>query len=428
MTLTLRIENYDRLPDGGPTTTTVTQQGLTVGRSTAMDWTLPDPQKHISSHHFDIAYKDGAYWLTDVSTNGVFLDGQRHRLEGAHMIRQGDRFQVGHYFIGVSLGAGAAAAAPGETPATPPPPAFDDSDPWAVASAPAAPIDPNPRPDPRAFEDFASDFIVNPLPVTPPPAPPQPAPSAPPVPAAAPSPFGNSDSPFGAAPPAVAPAPAAPPAAVAPAPQAPRQPPAPAAPATPGPDQGAAIVTAFCEAAGLQTPEGANAEDAIALARELGATMKVAAAELMTLLQDRAAAKKFTRGGDRTMMGAIGNNPLKFLPDPTQALEVMFLRPRDGFLPGGQGMTAALEDVKTHQLAVFAAIQPALIKLLEDISPEAIEETTGGGLLAGGRRKSWDEFVKRWDAKVGDHENGMLDVFLAHFAESYAAAVDAAKK
>ena len=156
--------------------------------------------------------------------------------------------------------------------------------------------------------------------------------------------------------------------------------------------------------------------------------MQQAAAELMALLQDRAAAKQFTRGGDRTMMGAANNNPLKFLPDPAQALEVMFLQPRDGFLTGGEGMTAALKDVKTHQMAVFAAIQPALIKLLEDLSPEAIEEATGAGLLAGGRRKSWDEFVKRWDAKAANTENGMLDVFLRHFAESYAAAVAASRE
>ena len=410
MTLTLRIENYDSLPDGGPTSATVSGKGMTVGRSTSMDWTLPDPQRHISSHHFDVTYRDNAYWLTDVSTNGVFLDGQRHRIEGAHQIRPGDRFQVGHYFIGATLDSAQAAS-----PQPARPPAFDDADPWAISSAPVAPIDPNPRPNPRAFEDFSSEFIVNP--VAPPPAPtpaPQPAPehpSAAPIPAA-PSPFGNSASPFSQ------------PAPVAPA--APQPAPAPAArPATP-PDNSAAIIAAFCEGAGIAPPD--TPVDATALARELGKTMQAVSVDLMAMLQDRAAAKKFTRGGDRTMMGAANNNPLKFLPDPAQALEVMFTRPRPGFMPGGEGMTAAMGDVKLHQMAVFAAIQPALIKLLADLSPEAIEEATGSGLLAGGRRKSWDEFVKRWDAKVADHENGMLDVFLKHFAESYAAAVAAARR
>ena len=418
MTLTLRIENYDSLPDGGPTSATVTHAGMTVGRSTAMDWTLPDPQKHISGHHFDISYRDGSYWLTDVSTNGVFLDGQRHRIEGAYQLKQGDRFQVGVYFIGVTIGAGAPAA-PRPSTMTPAP-EFDDNDPWAVSSAPAAPIDVSPRPDPRAFEDFASDFIVNPVAPQPAPAP-APQPSAAPIPAAAPSPFGGSDSPFGDSPIPAAPMP------TAQQPTAPQPTPAAAPPPQPA-DNGAAILAAFCEGAGLPPPPPGSTVDGTALARELGRTMQMAAAELMALLQDRAAAKKFTRGGDRTMMGAANNNPLKFLPDPAQALEVMFLQPRDGFMAGGDGMRAALTDVKTHQMAVFAAIQPALIKLLEDLSPEAIEEATGGGLLAGGRRKAWDEFVKRWDEKVANHENGMLDVFLRHFAESYAAAVAAARK
>lgn len=455
MTLTLQIENYDRLPDGGPISATVTGKGMSVGRSNSMDWTLPDPQRHISSHHFEISFRDGTYYLTDMSTNGVFLDGQRHRLEGDYALKQGDRFQVGNYFIGVTLGAAAAQPAPRAptaAPTPPPPPAFDDADPWAVSSAPAAPIDPNPRPSQDAFADFASEFIVNPI-QEPTPAPPPP-PAAAPVPPAAPSPFGGSDSPF-ASPPAPAPQPGlqspsplgpastpshlsqppqfglppVPPAA-APAEPAPR--PAPAAPPAPaptpaGPDH-QAILAAFYEGAGLAVPAGAAQTDPVALARELGQTMRTAATELMALLQDRAAAKQFTRSGDRTMMSAANNNPLKFLPDPNEALKVMFVEPRPGFMTGGEGVASALRDVKLHQMAVFAAIQPALIKLLEDLAPEAIEEASGGGLLQGGRRKAWDEFVKRWDAKVANHDNGMLDVFLKHFAESYAAAVAAARR
>ena len=51
-------------------------------------------------------------------------------------------------------------------------------------------------------------------------------------------------------------------------------------------------------------------------------------------------------------------------------------------------------------------------------------------MLGGGanKKKAWDTYVERWDAKAGKHENGMLDVFLANFAESYAAAVAAARK
>ena len=103
MTLTLRIENYDVLPDGGPTSITVQNKGLQAGRSTGMDWTLPDPQRFISSHHFSIEFRDGGYFLVDTSANGKFLDGQKHRIDGSHRLNAGDRFQVGHYFIVVQM-------------------------------------------------------------------------------------------------------------------------------------------------------------------------------------------------------------------------------------------------------------------------------------------------------------------------------------
>ncbi len=419
MTLTLKIDNYDVLQDGGPTFVTVTGKGLQIGRSTSMDWTLPDPERHISSHHFSIEYRDSAYFLVDCSTNGVFLDGQRHRIEGAHRLQSGDRFQVGHYYV-VATVEGAApkptgftptAATPAAAPAPMAPPA-DDHDPWSMG-APATPINPNPTPNRDPFADFSQDFIVNPH-----------APVASPAPAPVPQPSQQgSASPFGDAP-AAAPAPGM-------QPMVPQAAPPPAAAPMPGQAQAAAgnVLAAFCEGAGL--PAGSyGAADAEALARELGRTMRVASQELMAMLQDRASAKKFTRGGERTMMGNTENNPLKFLPDAAQALEVMFLQPRPGFMEGGTGMDAALRDVRTHQMAVFAAIQPALIQLLADLSPEAIEEDAGsGGLLSGGgKRKAWDTFVERWDGKVGAHENGMLGAFLEHFAESYRTAVQSAKR
>lgn len=99
MTLILRIENYDQLENGGPTMLQLDQHGASVGRRSSMNWVLPDPTKMISGHHFDIAYEDGTYWITDVSTNGTFVHGQRHRLDGRQPLRGGERFAVGHYII-----------------------------------------------------------------------------------------------------------------------------------------------------------------------------------------------------------------------------------------------------------------------------------------------------------------------------------------
>lgn len=519
MSLTLRIDNYDRLQDGGPIEVTVDRRGLSAGRAIGMDWVLPDPERQISKHHFDVAFRDGAYWLSDLSTNGVFVNGQRYRLDGPHRLAQGDRLQVGPYLISVIVGVGAglgagmpagygggydASGAMPYAPAAPPAADFGD-DPWAVDLPPVPPIDPLPRAARPAQPDFTSDFISTPVAAPPAaftPPPPVAFPGAaaglrtggfgaldggqalgtgldaPPVPGAgfpAPTGPGLDAAPLGgvaSGPPVAGPPLAAPPLAVPPSPApsmaglsvAPRpfpapadgglahvpmpmpsapQRPAPAAPVSPAaappmpqpapisppramagaPQTAQAFVTAFCEGAGLDPTRYAGV-DPVILARELGQTMRTAVAQVMALLQDRASAKKFTRAGERTMLGAMENNPLKFLPDTEQALEALFLAPRDGFQAGSKAMDQALGDVRLHQMALLAAVQPALIKLLADFEPEEIQTASGSGLLSGGgKRKAWDIYVERWDAKVARHENGMLDAFLAHFAEAYAAAV-----
>ncbi len=394
MTLTLRIENFDRLENGGPTFIGVTEKGCHVGRGGAMDWILPDPARHVSSHHFDITFSQGAFFLTDVSTNGTFLQGQQFRLDGPHRINSGDRFTVGPYIVRADV---AKPEMPRANPASPsmlqtppyaraaaPPP--DDNDPWSSFGAAPEPVNPLPvQSNPRHLDDIGQDFV--------PAAVPMPAPemrSQPPVGGFQPSPF--------------------------------QQPPMGVPQATPMAN-GAAIIAAFCEGAGLSPDAYANA-DPVALARDLGKVVRSSATEIMTMLQDRAAVKQFTKGGERTMRSATGNNPMKFLPDAEQALEIMFLKHRDGFMKGPDGFENALRDIRRHQTGVFAALQPALARVLAGLSPDEIEDSAGTGLLGGASKsKSWDTFVERWDAKANAGDNGMLDAFLDAFSKAYAGAV-----
>ncbi|MCU0911950.1 MAG: type VI secretion system-associated FHA domain protein TagH [Rhodobacteraceae bacterium] len=408
MTLTLRIENFDVLENGGPASITLHQKGCTVGRGAAMDWVLPDPARHISSHHFDISFRDGAYYLTDVSTNGTFLQGQRYRLDGPHRIGPGDRFTVGHYVVVAALaapampranpagpsllqtpptgtwsGAGPGAARLQSAPVMPP----GDNDPWASFGAVADPVNPlPPRAAPHRLDDVAQDFVPTPVAV----------PMPPPDIGSYPGIGGGVGSGF--------------------------QPPPAAAMPAPGAVDGRAVLRAFCEGAGLP-PEAWQGADAEALARDLGQVVRAATDEIMTMLQDRAAVKHFTKGGERTMRSATGNNPMKFLPDSQQAIEAMFLRPRDGFMRGPDGFRNALRDIRRHQTAVFAALQPSLAKLLSGLSPDEIEDSAGSGILGGASKgRFWDAYVERWDAKAKAGDNGMLDAFLDAFAKAYASA------
>src|SRR5580765_2025771 len=124
MGLTLTIENESSLPDGGPLSVRVTgKRGLDIGRDSHLDWTLPDPTRFISSKHCEVRYRDGGYWLHDVSTNGTFLNGSDGRMKAPHRLRNGDRVTIGQYIVAVELDGEEAGqqrdAAPAASQATP---------------------------------------------------------------------------------------------------------------------------------------------------------------------------------------------------------------------------------------------------------------------------------------------------------------------
>ena len=168
MTLTLQIENFSVLDDGGPVSVAVSESGLQVGRNAGMGWVLPDASRHISGHHFDITCQHGTWWLHDRSTNGTFLQGHRHRLDGPHGLQHGDRFQVGQS-ISVAL---MEAPQPGGRIAPGSLPPFDvdraaraplrDDDPWSVPGG-FEPVDPMPAAERGPnMPDFSQDFVAFP--------------------------------------------------------------------------------------------------------------------------------------------------------------------------------------------------------------------------------------------------------------------------
>ncbi|KIN75121.1 Type VI secretion system FHA domain protein [Sulfitobacter noctilucae] len=380
-----------------------------------MDWVLPDPAKHVSSHHFDIQFANGAYWLRDVSTNGTFLQGSRYRIEGMQQLRGGERLVVGHYVIAVEM-AGQQAAVPLASPqgATQDPwsTMSDDADPWDLGPQPLQPVNPLPPPrmSPHHFDDMAQDFMPLQQPPRAEPPPQAVEPSARPgEPKAVPMPSLHPQE--------------RPPAAQA----APRPQPAQPLQTTPVVSEDAfrqEIIAAFCRGAGV-APETLQEVDLVQLVEAMGKSTRVTVDEMMQMLQDRASVKQFTRGGERTMRSATGNNPMKFLPDAEQAFVALFLEPRQGFMQGAEGFENALRDLRQHQKAVFAALQPALADVLTGLSPDEIEDRDGktGNLLAGSKRgRHWDAFVQRWDEKASGGDHGMLDVFLRAFAKAYAEA------
>ncbi len=105
MPLRLTITSYHKLTPGQLSERQLDQGSLTIGRGPENDWVLPDPERLVSSLHCTITSRDGAYYITDNSTNGVLLvqSGQRLRRGNSERLQDGELVRLGEYDILVQL-------------------------------------------------------------------------------------------------------------------------------------------------------------------------------------------------------------------------------------------------------------------------------------------------------------------------------------
>ncbi len=139
---------------------TLDEGTLSIGRGPTNNWVLQDPAQHLSKVHCVVSATPGGYVLTDCSSNGVFLNGSKKRMErdAKVPIADGDEFVLGDYLVQVSEVANLSSRA-------------------VTTSAGAAPRGAAPTLD--QDDPFGLDEFLPPRPPPPPPPPPSP-PRAPP--------------------------------------------------------------------------------------------------------------------------------------------------------------------------------------------------------------------------------------------------------
>ncbi len=392
--LKLRIENFDRLPDGGPLEYSVDRRGFDFGRDGHLDWTLPDKGRIVSGKHCEIRYRDDAYWLVDVSTNGTFVNGSTKRVNSPCQLNEGDRLQVGEYILMVSLNLPPLQHEP-PTPVhaqdpeviAPSPPQTPSRSIWDTGAASPPPLEPRDLMPAPAPAEIAADYLNQALyvPSVEHKQEEQPRPSSkwsPPTEEQTPTP---------------------------PLPQP-----------SPNPSQAGQFGRRFAKGAGLDETAFAKVDD-LELADLSGQLLMLTTRHLMLLLQARAEAKSISRSGMRTMIKAAENNPLKFLPTAEEALQVMLMPRGNGYLGPKETLESTFAELKLHHFALLAAMQAAANDLLIELSPDEVEKSSSSkkSLLGGGKGKLWDEIVNRWAVKSGKRENGMLDAFFDAFSEHY---------
>lgn len=407
MSLSLKAHHAGQ-SQAAPIEVTMTADTIIVGRGDDNDLVLPDPDRVLSKRHCVIERQGDGYVVSDVSTNGTFLNYQPDRLEAAPTpLTCGDVILVGEFELVVEITAG--------------PSEMTRSDPEGDLHQPSA--DPDPL-DGTHDEDgaFLDDLLGGPTTAprrdahdpfaTPHRQTPQPGASVPDhTPAErdhfeAPRPLNGvipddwDDS-------MVQPSPKTPPEdAPAPRPHA----------------EGDTTLQAFIAGLGvpgLQVPPD-QADEVMA---RMGRVMAAMIAGLREIMMTRAALKSEMRVA-RTMIEADRNNPLKFSVSVEQAIEAMIQPAGRGYQDAETATTEVLRDIKAHEIATMTGMQAALTDLLTQLGPDEIlartEKISGiAGLLGNKKARSWEAYVRHHALLIRQTEDDFQSTFGKEFSRAY---------
>jgi type VI secretion system protein ImpI len=386
-----------------------------IGRSEECDWVLSS--SGVSRVHAMIRCLNGIYFIEDRSTNGMLLNGRPLIKGDPSALKEGDRLQIDTFEVSVSLQSGNAETIFAPPAPVAPAPAPIASDPLDFGlldlSAPAASspadllgdslIPGSGQGDAGAFLDPLS-FLDAPPPASPL-IPETPASSAgadwnqnvglddhfrPPATTgqrqALPENWDLTIGDFASAPPAASPAPAP---VAAPAPIAP--PPAPLAPAP-----------------------------ATALPPELDQIFKIVIDGVMDVLRARAEIKNTFRL-PVTIIQRSENNPLKFAPNPEDALAKIMAPSNGAFMSGTAAFEDAFDDIRCHQMAMLAGVRAAFESLLVHFSPDRFEQETDGAKRSAfaGKGKYWEKYREHFEGLSRDPDECFRRLFGDEFARAY---------
>lgn len=429
MSLCLTITSYHKITPGQCAEKSMNQGAMAIGRSSDNDWVLPDPERLVSSQHCVIQYKDGRYYLTDNSTNGVELvnAGIRLRRGNSEPLQDGELIRIGDYEIQVRIDFNLQAV-------DSQPFAGDSSNSFealmgAVVSKPTATPVIAPQFQGASSMDTLPDLFdfLSPTAVPPPtvadhvpceqhdfrpPTPVAVSVAEPPVVSGAAIPedwdlFGDTPTPVVSAPPAP----------VIPSPPV-------VEPVLPVVDaQQPDLLQAFLRGAGLDQLRLDKAQ-AEAQMESIGRSYRLMVDGLIDVLRARASLKGEFRM-QQTMIQPAENNPLKFAPNADEALLLLLRHGNQAFMAPDIAVRDSFNDLRAHQLAVMAGVEAAIKHLLSRFEPAQLEERMGkpGGLssLFSGSRQAqyWQQFTELYGNISREAQEDFQDLFGREFSRAY---------
>ncbi|MBM7063370.1 type VI secretion system-associated FHA domain protein TagH [Pseudomonas sp. UL073] len=329
MELVFEIVSAQQFVPGQQASKRFKQAGGSIGRHPDCDWPLPDAKRVISARHALVSFREGAYYLTDTSSNGTLRKGAaRLPKQQAQRIAHGDTFCLGDFEIRARLVQDPArfdgvVGLPVAAGSLIPDDAFLDLDPLVAldqqAHAYLAQVEPQPVTSAlQPHDHLAVELHQLPLPQL------------------------------------VA-------AVAAPAPQ-------PARPAAPN----ASFWEAFAGALGVPF-DTLDAQQREALALQVARLLRQCIAGLQQGLHTRDALKRELR----LPLGsppAPGSTALQHAADPASAMHAMLGLDGRQPLAAEQILRSTFHELQAHQLALVAASQAAVTAVLAQFAPEQLTQ------------------------------------------------------
>jgi FHA domain-containing protein len=179
---------------------------------------------------------------------------------------------------------------------------------------------------------------------------------------------------------------------------------------------------AFLEGAGIELPNGLSPE----FMSRVGALLRVAIEGIHRLVTMRATAKEEMHA-DMTRIQVRGNNPLKFAPDGTVALQFLLQPPIRGFLPGAAALQETMLDLQSHQVGMTAGLLSAVAAVLDRFDPSKVEahlatRSVFDSLLPTYRRaRLWELYVEHYRSLREEAQEDFKRLFGEAFREAYEA-------
>lgn len=160
--------------------------------------------------------------------------------------------------------------------------------------------------------------------------------------------------------------------------------------------------------------------------RRIGALLRIFAQGFIDLLATRAMFKSEMRAEMTIISAHENNNPLKFSPDATTALNYLLAsRPMPGFMKPEAAVQDAVSDFVAHQAGVMAGVRTALHEVLQRLNPQALEKRLAarsvlGAMLPMSRKaKLWELFEEIFGEVSQEARDDFETLFGREFVKAY---------